>query len=58
VPGIARAVIRFAEEILTEDGQDVADILEQLETAALRQAHDARCAPGAQSVRSTEPSPT
>ncbi|MDX3697061.1 hypothetical protein PV726_43890 [Streptomyces europaeiscabiei] len=48
MPGIARAIIRFAEELLTENGQDVADILEQLETAALRQAHDAHRTPGAQ----------
>ena len=40
VSGIAWAIIRFVEEILTEDGQDVADTLEQLKTAALRQAHD------------------
>ncbi|HUR06637.1 MAG TPA: hypothetical protein VM347_29105 [Nonomuraea sp.] len=38
--GIARAVICFVEEILTEGGQDVADTLEQLKAAALRQAHD------------------
>jgi|tagenome__1003787_1003787.scaffolds.fasta_scaffold20781204_2 hypothetical protein len=54
VPGIARAIIRFVEEILTEDGQDVADVLEQLETAALRQAHEAHRAPGAQSARTTD----
>ncbi|MGX1913628.1 hypothetical protein ACWIID_33015 [Streptomyces phaeochromogenes] len=54
VPGIARAIIRFAEEILTEDGQDVADILKQLKTAALRQTHDAHRAPGAQSARTTD----
>jgi hypothetical protein len=40
VSSIARAIIRFVEEILTEVGQDVADTLEQLKAAALCQAHD------------------
>lgn len=40
--GIARAIIRFVEEIFTEDRQDVADTLEQLKAAALRQARDVR----------------
>ncbi|MET7913445.1 hypothetical protein ABZS98_35410 [Streptomyces avermitilis] len=50
VPGI----VRFVEEILSEDGRDVADILEQLETTALRQAHDAHGVPGAQSAPTTD----
>ncbi|WP_158778818.1 hypothetical protein [Streptomyces cellulosae] len=48
MPGIARAIIRFVEENLTEDGRDVADALEQLEAAALRQAHDVCGGLGAQ----------
>lgn len=48
MPGIARAIIRFVEEILTEDGQNVAKPLEQLKAAILRQAHDVCGAPGAQ----------
>ncbi|WP_230193911.1 hypothetical protein OHU34_03675 [Streptomyces sp. NBC_00080] len=49
MPGI----VRFVEEILSEDGQDVADIQEQLETAALSRADEAHGAPGAQSARTT-----
>ena len=44
-PGIAQAIIRFAEEILTEDHEDVADVLEQLAAVAVNQppaAHPGR----------------
>lgn len=52
--GIARAIIAFAAQILTEDHEDVADILEQLEAVAVGQALDAHPAPaGAHSVRLT-----
>ncbi|WP_328622909.1 hypothetical protein [Streptomyces sp. NBC_00354] len=44
--GIARAVIRFTVQILTEPHEDVADILEQLMAVALGQALDAHPAPG------------
>lgn len=52
--GIARAIIRFTAEILTEDHQDVADVLEHLGTVAVNQALDACPAPaGAHPVRLT-----
>ncbi|WSJ40824.1 hypothetical protein OG772_36140 [Streptomyces sp. NBC_01321] len=37
-PGIAHAIIRFTEEILTEDQQDVADVLKRLQAAGVEQA--------------------
>ncbi|MFE9636780.1 hypothetical protein [Streptomyces sp. NPDC006463] len=37
-PGIAHAIIRFTEEILTEDQQDVADVLQRLQAAGVEQA--------------------
>ncbi|MEV4506029.1 hypothetical protein [Streptomyces klenkii] len=45
--GIARAVIRFTAEILTEDHEDIANVLHQLHAVALRQALEAHPAPGA-----------
>ncbi len=44
-PGIALAIIRFTEEILTEEHQDVVDVLRQLEAAGLVQAVQAHPAP-------------
>ncbi|MFD8938569.1 hypothetical protein ACFV0R_25520 [Streptomyces sp. NPDC059578] len=50
--GIARTVIRFTADILTEDHEDVDDILRQLHATALRQALDAHPAPaGAHPIR-------
>ncbi|MEV0695064.1 hypothetical protein [Streptomyces sp. NPDC050388] len=52
--GIARAVIDFAAQFLTEDHEDVADTLRQLEAVGVGQALDARPAPtGAHPVRLT-----
>ncbi|MFJ7201721.1 MULTISPECIES: hypothetical protein [unclassified Streptomyces] len=52
--GIALAVIRFATQILTENHEDVADILRQLNAVALGQAMEAHPAPaGAHPVRFT-----
>ncbi|MER7496446.1 hypothetical protein ABT033_28105 [Streptomyces pharetrae] len=43
--GIARAVIDFAQQFLTEDHEDVADTLRQLEAVGVGQALDAHPAP-------------
>ncbi|MEU1535936.1 hypothetical protein [Streptomyces fagopyri] len=43
--GIARAVIDFAAQFLTEDHEDVADTLRQLEAVGVGQALDAHPAP-------------
>ncbi|MEV0694840.1 hypothetical protein [Streptomyces sp. NPDC050388] len=43
--GIAEAIIGFAKEILTEDHEDVADVLRQLEAIGVGQALDAHPAP-------------
>ncbi|MFE2038608.1 hypothetical protein ACFXBB_36380 [Streptomyces scopuliridis] len=52
--GIARAVIDFAVQILTEDHEDVAYVLRQLEAVGVGQALDAHPAPaGAHPVRLT-----
>jgi len=52
--GIARAVIDFAQQFLTEDHEDVADTLRQLEAVGVGQALDAHPAPtGAHPVRLT-----
>ncbi|MFJ6686279.1 hypothetical protein [Streptomyces werraensis] len=49
---IARTVIDFAQQILTEDHEDVADTLRQLEAVGVGQALDAYPAPdGAHLVR-------
>ncbi|CAL9627921.1 hypothetical protein [Streptomyces sp. enrichment culture] len=40
-PGITRTIIRFTENILTEDHGDVADVLRQLEAAGMKQAMEA-----------------
>lgn len=40
-PGIAQTIIRFTENILTEDHGDVADVLHQLEAAGMKQAMEA-----------------
>ncbi|MEU2119540.1 hypothetical protein ABZ567_28745 [Streptomyces sp. NPDC016459] len=40
-PGIAETIIRFTENILTEDHGDVADVLRQLEAAGMKQAMEA-----------------
>ncbi|MER5996443.1 hypothetical protein [Streptomyces viridosporus] len=54
VEGIARAVIDFALQFLTEDHEDVADVLPQLEAVGVGQALDAHPAPaGAHPVRLT-----
>ncbi|WP_461012137.1 hypothetical protein [Streptomyces capparidis] len=41
VKGIGEAIIGFAEEILTDDRQDVADTLQRLQVAACIQALEA-----------------
>ncbi|WP_258056111.1 hypothetical protein [Streptomyces sp. Ru62] len=52
--GIARAVIDFAKQFLTEDHEDIADTLRQLEAVGVGQALDAHPAPaGAHPVRLT-----
>ncbi|MFH9090768.1 hypothetical protein [Streptomyces sp. NPDC017673] len=52
--GIARAVIDFAQQFLTEDHENVADTLRQLEAVGVSQALDAHPAPtGAHPVRLT-----
>ncbi|MER7048351.1 hypothetical protein [Streptomyces jumonjinensis] len=38
LPGIADTIVRFTDNILTEDGGDVADVLRQLEAAGMKQA--------------------
>ncbi|MGW1622705.1 hypothetical protein [Streptomyces sp. NPDC002172] len=48
--GLARAVIDFAAQFLTEDHEDVADILRQLEAVGVGQALDAHPAPGARTT--------
>ncbi|MFK0120816.1 hypothetical protein [Streptomyces sp. NPDC090994] len=40
-PGIAQTIVRFTENILTEDHGDVADVLRQLEAAGMKQAMEA-----------------
>ncbi|BAC75364.1 hypothetical protein AQJ43_36320 [Streptomyces avermitilis] len=40
-PGIADTIIRFTDNILTEDRGDVADVLRQLEAAGMKQAMEA-----------------
>ncbi|MGW6851230.1 hypothetical protein ACWGCK_21070 [Streptomyces virginiae] len=40
-PGIADTIVRFDENILTEDHGDVADVLHQLEAAGMKQAMEA-----------------
>ncbi|MFI1840006.1 hypothetical protein [Streptomyces olivaceoviridis] len=50
--GIARAVIDFTQQLLTEDHEDVTDTLRQLEAVGVGQALDAHPAPdGAYPVR-------
>ncbi|MEW2623657.1 hypothetical protein [Streptomyces sp. NPDC048106] len=52
--GIARAVIGFAAQFLTEDHEDVPDILRQLEAVGVGQALEAHPAPvGSNPVRLT-----
>lgn len=52
--GIAHAVIRFTREVLTQEHEDVADILLQMEAVGLGQAFDAHPAPaGGHPVRLT-----
>ncbi|WP_460074125.1 hypothetical protein [Streptomyces sp. YKOK-I1] len=41
LPGVADAISRFTENILTEDNGDVADVLRQLEAAGVKQAMEA-----------------
>lgn len=58
-PGITQAIIRFTEEILTEDHEDpedvadVADVLEQLAAVAVN--HGSRCPPRPGGVHRTPP---
>ncbi|MET9774552.1 hypothetical protein ABZ023_09780 [Streptomyces sp. NPDC006367] len=40
-PGIAQTIVRFTENILTEEHSDVADALRQLEAAGMKQAMEA-----------------
>lgn len=40
-PGIAQTIVRFTENILTEDHGDVADVLRQLEAVGMEQAMEA-----------------
>ncbi|MFI2078147.1 MULTISPECIES: hypothetical protein [Streptomyces] len=57
--GIAHAVIDFAAQILTEDHEDIADILRQLEADGVGKALDAHSAPaGVHPMRRTEPPST
>ncbi|MEU5273335.1 hypothetical protein AB0G77_33440 [Streptomyces hygroscopicus] len=52
--GLAHAVIDFALQMLTEDHEDVADVLRQLEAVGVGQALDAHPAPaGSLPVRLT-----
>ncbi|MEV7817112.1 hypothetical protein AB0P05_41595 [Streptomyces flaveolus] len=51
--GIARAVIDFAQQFLTEDHEDVADTLRQLEAVGVGQALEAHPAPASHPVRLT-----
>ncbi|MEU0214505.1 hypothetical protein ABZ281_05040 [Streptomyces sp. NPDC006265] len=52
--GVARAVIDFVVQFFTEDHEDVADVLRQLEAVGVGQALDAHPAPaGAHPVRHT-----
>ncbi|MEU0335975.1 hypothetical protein [Streptomyces sp. NPDC006193] len=52
--GIARAVIDFAAQFLTEDHENVADVLRQLEAVGVGQTLDAHPAPnGSRPVRLT-----
>ncbi|MFD6833949.1 hypothetical protein ACWGUP_28595 [Streptomyces diastaticus] len=41
---VARTIILFTENILTEDHGDVADVLRQLEAAGMKQAMEAHLA--------------
>ncbi|MFD9535104.1 hypothetical protein [Streptomyces sp. NPDC060010] len=51
-PGLALAVIRFTTQILTQDHEEVADVLQQLNAIAFGQALAAHPAPaGAHPVR-------
>ncbi|MEU1669389.1 hypothetical protein ABZ547_38615 [Streptomyces sparsogenes] len=40
-PGVARTIICFTENILTDDHGDIADVLRQLEAAGMKQAMEA-----------------
>ncbi|MFF5861050.1 hypothetical protein ACFY8B_36580 [Streptomyces sp. NPDC012751] len=40
-PGVAETIVRFTENILTEDHDDVTDVLRQLEAAGMKQAIEA-----------------
>ncbi|RSS83409.1 hypothetical protein EF919_39220, partial [Streptomyces sp. WAC02707] len=40
-PGVARTIILFTENILTEDHGDIADVLRRLEAAGMKQAMEA-----------------
>ncbi|MFD9042526.1 hypothetical protein [Streptomyces bottropensis] len=53
-PGIAQTIVRCTENILTEEHGDVADVLRQLEAAAMEQAIEAHpAAADAHPVRRT-----
>ncbi|MDX2916000.1 hypothetical protein [Streptomyces griseiscabiei] len=43
-PGVADTIVRFTENILTEDHRDVADVLRQLEAAGIKQAMETHLA--------------
>ncbi|MFF5859583.1 hypothetical protein ACFY8B_28860 [Streptomyces sp. NPDC012751] len=40
-PGVAETIVRFTENILTEDHDDVTDVLRRLEAAGMKQATQA-----------------
>ncbi|MFD5098311.1 hypothetical protein [Streptomyces albidochromogenes] len=52
-PGIADTIVRFTENILTEDHGDVADVLRQLEAAGMKQAMEAHPASAGTPVERT-----
>ncbi|MGV2916356.1 hypothetical protein [Streptomyces alfalfae] len=53
LPGIADTITRFAENILTDDHGDVADVLRQLEAAGMKQAMGVHSAPAGAPVERT-----
>ncbi|GGU10848.1 hypothetical protein [Streptomyces lateritius] len=55
--GMADTIVRFTENILTEDHGDVAGVLRQLEAAGMKQAMEAHPAHRTTVVRSTRTAP-
>ncbi|GGX47474.1 hypothetical protein [Streptomyces chryseus] len=52
-PGIAQTIVRFTENILTEEPGDVAGVLRQLEAIGMEQAMEAHPAPAGAPVERT-----